>query len=287
MDTSIPRYPEELGPGATSQPLQRALRAALKVPEVTIFFWIIKVLTTAMGESTSDYLVYHIDPYVAVTLGAVGLAIALAIQFFARRYVAWVYWLAVMMVAIFGTMAADVVHIVLKVPYLASTVAFSIALAVIFVVWYATEKTLSIHSIYTPRRELFYWVTVMATFALGTAAGDLTAATFGLGYFASGVLFAALFIVPAVGYSLRQLHPILAFWLAYIMTRPFGASFADWFGKPILGGIGLGDGKVTLVLTVLIIGFVGYLTVTRKDIPRDAMIVGPATASDRDTPRRQ
>jgi len=139
-------------------------------------------------------------------------------------------------------------------------------LATIFVVWYASEKTLSIHSINTPRRELFYWATVMATFALGTAVGDLTAATLGLGYFSSGVLFAILFAIPALAYWLFRLNVILAFWFAYIMTRPFGASFADWFGKPIYGGLGLGDTWVALVLTILIVGFVGYVSVTRVDI---------------------
>jgi uncharacterized membrane-anchored protein len=176
------------------------------------------------------------------------------------------YWLAVVMVAVFGTMAADVTHVVLGIPYRVSTVFFAIALAVIFVVWYGSEKTLSIHSIYTLRRELFYWAAVMATFALGTAAGDLSAATLGLGYFSSGVLFAVLFAVPALAYRLFGLNEIVAFWFAYIMTRPLGASFADWFGKPYLGGLGLSDAKVALVLTILIIGFVGYLTVTRKDM---------------------
>jgi len=240
--------------------------AMRKVPEVTIYFWIIKLLSTAMGESTSDYLVYHINPYVAVAAGCLGLIASLVLQLLVRRYIAWIYWLAVVMVAIFGTMAADVLHVVLHIPYLVSTVFFALALAVIFVVWYGSEKTLSIHSINTPRRELFYWATVMATFALGTAVGDLTAATLGLGYFASGVLFAVLFAIPALAYWLFGLNAIVAFWFAYIMTRPLGASFADWFGKPILGGLGLGDIQVALVLTVLIIGFVGYLTVTRKDI---------------------
>jgi uncharacterized membrane-anchored protein len=170
------------------------------------------------------------------------------------------------MVAVFGTMAADVTHVVLGIPYLVSTVFFAVALAVIFVVWYASEKTLSIHSINTPRREMFYWATVIATFALGTAAGDLTAVTRGLGYFSSGVLFAVLFAVPALAYRLFGLNEVVAFWFAYIITRPLGASFADWLGKPYLGGLGLGDTQVSLVLTILIIGFVGYLTVTRKDM---------------------
>ena len=276
MSKSIPHdHGTDFGASsAATQPLPRVLRAALKVPEVTIYFWIIKVLTTAMGESTSDYLVYHVNKYFAVALGGMGLVVALILQFGVRRYVAWIYWLAVAMVAIFGTMAADVLHIVVGVPYLVSTVFFSIVLAIIFVVWYATERTLSIHSIYTPRRELFYWATVMATFALGTAAGDLTAATLALGYFVSGVLFAALFALPALGYSLVRLNAILAFWFAYIMTRPFGASFADWFGKPILGGLGLGDTKVSLVLTIVIVGFVGYLSVTRKDVASDVTVTG-------------
>jgi uncharacterized membrane-anchored protein len=244
-----------------------------KVPEVTIFFWIIKLLTTGMGETTSDYLVFHINPYIAVALGGIGLAASLLLQLLVRRYIAWIYWLAVVMVAIFGTMAADVVHIVLGVPYLVSSVAFGAALAVIFASWYATERTLSIHSIYTPRRELFYWAAIMATFALGTAVGDLTATTVSLGstaslgYFAAGVLFAVLFALPALGYWLFRLNAIVAFWFAYVLTRPLGASFADWFGKPrSASGLGLGTGLISLVLAALIIGFVGYLTVTHKDV---------------------
>ena len=276
MDKSIqrprPDMPFAAG-GTPAQSLHPALRLARKVPEVTVYFWIIKVLTTAMGESTSDYLVYHMySKYVAVALGAIGLAVAIVLQLLVRRYIAWVYWLAVLMVAIFGTMAADVVHLVLGVPYLYSTAFFLVVLAIIFAAWYATERTLSIHSIYTLRRELFYWATVMATFALGTAAGDLTAATFGLGYLASGVLFAVLFALPGLGYSLARLNAIFAFWFAYIMTRPFGASFADWFGKPILGGLGWGDGPVVLVLAVLIVGFVGYLSISRVDIPADEVV---------------
>lgn len=248
-----------------TQPLHRILQAMRKVPEITVFFWIIKLLTTAMGESTSDYLVYQINPYVAVVLGCLGLVVALTLQLLVRRYIPWVYWLAVIMVAIFGTMAADVAHIVLGIPYQVSTVCFASALAIIFVIWYVSEKTLSIHTIYSGRRELFYWATVMATFALGTAAGDMTASTLHLGYFPSFVLFAVLFALPALAYWLFGLNEIVAFWFAYIVTRPLGASFADWMGKPYLGGLGLGDAKVALVLTILIIGFVGYLTLTHRD----------------------
>ncbi len=242
-----------------------SLRILRKVPQISIIFWVIKLLTTAMGESFSDYLVFHINPYVAVVVGGVGLLVALVLQLRARRYVPWIYWFAVSMVAVFGTMAADVLHVVLGIPYFVSSTFFAVALAAIFIAWYLNERTLSIHSIDTPRRELFYWATVMATFALGTALGDLTAATFGLGYLASGVLFGVLFAIPAVAYRWFGLNEIVAFWFAYIVTRPLGASFADWSGKSSLGGLGIGDAKVSLVLTLLIVAFVAYLTVTRRD----------------------
>ncbi|HEU5369367.1 MAG TPA: hypothetical protein VFU69_12920 [Ktedonobacterales bacterium] len=251
---------------------QIAWQALIKVPEITIYFWIVKLLTTAMGESTSDYLVYQINPYLAVALGCLGLVVALALQLLVRRYIAWVYWLAIVMVAIFGTMAADVMHVVLGIPYLVSTVFFASALAVIFIIWYASERTLSIHTIYPGRRELFYWATIMATFALGTAAGDLTADTFGLGYFTSILLFAVLFALPGLAFWLLGFNEIAAFWLSYIVTRPLGASVADWLGKPYLGGLGLGDARVSLVLTVLIVIFVGYLTITRKDTQGKAQV---------------
>lgn len=246
------------------------LRILKKVPEVTVYFWIIKLLTTAMGEVTSDYLVNHIDPVIAVALGGIGLVVTLILQFSVRRYIPWVYWLTVVMVAIFGTMAADVLHIGLGIPYFASTTFFAVALIIIFAVWYISEKTLSIHSIYTPRREVFYWATVMATFALGTAVGDLTATTVGLGYFSSGVLFAILIAIPALAFWLFGLNEIIAFWLCYILTRPLGASFADWAGKlRYQGGLGLGTGPVSLGLTILIVGFVSYLTIKHKDSKKE------------------
>lgn len=238
-----------------------------KVPAIGLSFWAVKLLSTAQGEVTSDYLVRQINPVLAVGLGGLGLLAALVLQFWVRRYVAWIYWLAVVMVAVFGTMVADVIHVRFGVPYLVSTAFFAVALAVIFVVWQASEQTLSIHTIYTRRRELFYWATVMATFALGTAAGDLTAITLHLGYFSSGVLFAILIALPALAYRFFHLNPILAFWLAYILTRPLGATFADWFGRSRdLSGLGLGTGSVSLALTVAIVFFVGYLTVTRGDV---------------------
>jgi uncharacterized membrane-anchored protein len=240
-----------------------------KVPEVTAYFWIVKALTTGMGESTSDFLVHKLVPEIAVVIGGIGLVIALVLQFRARGYVAWRYWLAVAMVGVFGTMAADAVHVALGVPYIASTLFYGAMLAAVFGSWYASERTLSIHSIYTPRRELFYWAAVLATFALGTAAGDLTAVTLGLGYFASGLLFAAAIAVPAIGYWRFDLNAILAFWSAYVLTRPLGASFADWLAvSHERGGLDLGTGEVSLALAALIALFVAYLSVTKKDAPQ-------------------
>jgi uncharacterized membrane-anchored protein len=252
-----------LRPNKIPQHTKQLLR---KVPEITILFWVVKLLTTAMGESTSDYLVFRINPYIAVALGGVGLVVALAFQFRARRYVTWIYWLAVVMVAVFGTMAADVLHVQFGVPYLVSTTFFASALAVVFIVWNKSEKTLSIHSINNRRREIFYWATVMATFALGTAAGDMTAITLGLGYFSSGLLFTALIAIPALARWLFGAGEVLTFWCAYVLTRPLGASFADWFGKPkSAGGLGLGDGTVSFGLTILIVIFVGYMTFNRDE----------------------
>ena len=239
----------------------------LRVPEITVFFWVIKALSTAMGESTSDYLVHAINPVAAVGLGFVGFLVALAVQFSRRRYIAWTYWFAVVMVGVFGTMAADVLHVGFGVPYIASTVLYAVVLAAVFVTWQKTEHTLSIHSIDTPRREAFYWAAVVATFAMGTALGDLTATTFGLGYFFSMVFFAGVILVPAVGFRWFHWNAIFTFWFAYVVTRPLGASFADWLGKPkSVGGLGWGDGRVSLGLTVIIVCFVAYLGITRRDV---------------------
>ena len=238
----------------------------VKVPEITALFWVIKVLTTGMGETASDYLAHRFPPPVAVGLGAVGLAGALALQFAVRRYIAGVYWLAVVMVSVFGTMAADVLHIGMGIPYVVSTVFFLVVLGVVFALWYRVEGTLSIHSIDTRRRELFYWATVLATFALGTAAGDLTATTFGWGYFASGVVFAVAIAVPAIAHRGRWMGAVAAFWTAYVITRPLGASFADWMGvSTARGGLGWGTGPVTLGWLAAIVVLVGYLAAARTD----------------------
>jgi uncharacterized membrane-anchored protein len=229
-------------------------RTLKKVPEVAVMFWVTKLLTTAMGESTSDYLVKALNPVIAVGIGTLVLLGVLAFQVGKDRYIPWVYWLAVLMVAIVGTMAADVLHKQFGVAYAVSSLFFAVVLAAVFVVWYRTEGTLSIHSITTMRRELFYWAAVMATFALGTAVGDFTAHTLGLGFFSSAVFFAGLILIPAIGYRFFRMNEVLAFWFAYVLTRPLGASIADWLGKPkYLSGLALGDGQVSIAFGVLFV----------------------------------
>jgi uncharacterized membrane-anchored protein len=220
-----------------------------KVPEVTALFWIAKLLTTAMGETTSDFLVHQIDPPVAVAGAAVALAAALLLQFTRKHYIPWVYWLAVLMVAVFGTMVADVIHVQFGVPYLVSSIGFLVALAAVFALWFATQRTVSIHAIDTRPREWFYWTAVVTTFALGTAVGDLVATTFHLGYLAAGVLFGVLFLVPGAAFRWWGWGGTVAFWASYILTRPFGASLSDWVAlPPSRGGLGVGSGVVSLIL---------------------------------------
>lgn len=239
--------------------------SASKVPEVTLLFWVVKILTTGMGETTSDFLVHRFEPEVALSLGFAALLISLALQFSVRCYIPWVYWTAVAMVSVFGTMAADAVHVGLGVPYLASTLFFTVALAVVFLLWHRREKTLSIHSITTGRRESFYWAAVLTTFALGTATGDLTAYTLGLGYLASGIMFAVAIAVPALARWRRLIAAIPAFWFAYILTRPLGASFADWTAVSAdRGGLDWGTGPVSLVLAAAIAALVALLTIARR-----------------------
>jgi uncharacterized membrane-anchored protein len=243
------------------------LQGALRVPEITVYFWVIKAFSTALGESTSDYLVHAMNPEVAVGLGFIAFVVALVLQFSMRRYRAWTYWLAVVMVGVFGTMAADVLHVGFGVPYTESSILYGVVLLAVFVIWQRTERTLSIHSIDTPRREAFYWAAVVATFAMGTAAGDLAAITFHLGYLDSGLLFAAVIAIPALGYWLLRWNPVFSFWFAYVATRPLGASFADWTGKPrSVGGLGWGDATVASALAIAIFFLVAYLAITRRDV---------------------
>ncbi|HZC61948.1 MAG TPA: hypothetical protein VE464_09935 [Streptosporangiaceae bacterium] len=253
-----------------------------KVPyRITAYFWIIKILTTAMGEALADFMAFRYNPVLAGVVGTLVFAVALVLQFRARRYRVWIYWFAVAMVAVWGTLAADGLHIKLGVPYSVSSAFFAVCLVVVFVTWYATERTLSIHSITTPRRELFYWATVLVTFALGTAVGDLTATTLHLGFLTSGLMFTGLICLPALAYWKLGLNPVLAFWIAYVLTRPLGASYADWLGVPHrYGGVGLGRGLVALILSAVIVGFVAYLAVTRKDVqPEETVQASRAQAS--------
>jgi uncharacterized membrane-anchored protein len=257
---------------------------AAKVPEITLLFWVIKVLTTGMGEAASDFL-GNVNLILAGLVGIFGFIFALWLQFRVRRYIAVVYWFAVAMVAVFGTMAADGLHVALGIPYLVTTAFYLLVVAAVFFLWHRSEGTLSIHSIVTRRRETYYWITVFATFALGTAAGDLTATSLKLGFFTSGVLFAVAITIPALAWWRFGLNPVFAFWFAYIITRPLGASFADWFGKPhsIGKGLGDGDGTVTGILTIAIVALVAYVAITRRDIQSTtlgAAPLGPAPLPD-------
>ncbi len=236
-----------------------------KVPEITAIFWILKLLTTGMGEAMSDFLGQHSVP-LAAAIGIFGLAFALWLQLRQPEYRAPIYWFAVMMVAIFGTMAADGIHRGASIPYTVTTPLFALAVAAIFLLWHRNEGTLSIHSITTRRRETYYWAAVLATFALGTAAGDLTALSLHLGFWPSVLLFAAAISIPAVGWSRYRLNPIFAFWFAYVITRPLGASFADGFSKHAGGGLALGDGAVSAIALVVFVALVAYVAITRSDV---------------------
>jgi uncharacterized membrane-anchored protein len=194
----------------------------LRVPEITAAFWILKLLTTAMGEAASDYLLSALH-YLGLGIGVAGFIATLWFQFRTRRYQPVAYWAAVSMVAVAGTMAADVIHGQLGVPLTMSTLVCAAALAVTFVVWHRTEGTVSIHAVDSRRREVFYWLTVSFTFALGTAAGDLTADRLGLGFLGSIVLFAVIMVVPALGYWRFRLNAVVAIWVAYFVTPPLGA----------------------------------------------------------------
>jgi len=238
---------------------------AAKVPEITALFWVIKVLTTGMGEASSDYL-GNLNLALAGVVGVGGIVLALRWQLRASSYNAWRYWFAVMMVAVFGTMAADVLHVA-GIPYVATTILYAVAVTVVLFLWYRSEGTLSIHSVTTRRRETYYWLTVLATFALGTAAGDLTATSMNLGFFSSGWIFVAVIAIPLVGWRFG-LNPIVAFWFAYVVTRPLGASFADWFGKArsVDGGLGYGDGTVAGIALVAIAALVGFVAYTGRGV---------------------
>jgi uncharacterized membrane-anchored protein len=239
---------------------------AAKVPEVILLFWVAKILTTAGGEATSDYLASRGN----IVGGGIELILffgALAIQFRTRRYRAAAYWFLAYAIAIFGTGVSDFLHLDVGIPYVGTTLLWAIILAAVFLVWYRNEGTLSIHSITTQRRECYYWATVFATFALGTALGDFTATSLGLGYLASGIFFGVVILIPALAWWKFGLNQIAAFWFAYVVTRPLGASFADYLSKPHrISGIGLGNGPTAAFITVVVFVLVAYLAIARPDI---------------------
>jgi uncharacterized membrane-anchored protein len=242
------------------------IRPALtKVPEIAAIFWVLKLLTTGMGEAMSDALGQQSVP-IAAAVGIFGMWLALRLQIRQTEYRAPYYWFAVMMVAVFGTMAADGIHDGAGIGYQVTTPVFALVTAAIFYWWYRSEGTLSIHSITTRRRERFYWAAVLATFALGTAAGDLTALALNLGFWTSVLIFAAIISVPALGWWRFSWNPILSFWLAYIVTRPLGASFADGFSKPTNGGLNVGDPLVSLIAFIVFAGLVAYVHRTKCDV---------------------
>ena len=244
--------------------------AAAKVPEIIFLFWVIKILTTCGGEAVSDYLALG-DRMIGGAVEAGLFAMALAWQFSTRRYVAAAYWSLAYSIAIFGTGVSDALHLFAGIPYAGTTLLWSVVLALIFWLWYRSEGTLSIHSIVTRRRECYYWAVVFATFALGTALGDFTASVLGLGYLASGIMFFLIILIPAVAWWRFGLNAVVAFWFAYVVTRPLGASFADYIGRPVsLSGLGFGSGRIAVIVTVTVACLVGYLAVTRRDIQRPA-----------------
>ena len=276
-----PRHPPVAGARRGRVTAWLTTRGALRVPEITVAFWVIKGLSTAMGEATSDYMVHVMAPEFAVVLGFVAFVATLALQFSMGRYVAWTYWLSVVVVGTFGTMAADALHVGTGVPYTASTLFYLVVLVAVFGLWWRTERTLSIHTIDTPRREAFYWAAVVATFAMGTALGDLSATTGHLGYFPSALLFAALMVVPALGFALLRWNAVATFWVAYVLTRPLGASIADGLGKPRpISGLGWGDGPVALVFGVLIVVLVAVLAVTKLDVQAPSAAGPDATSPE-------
>ena len=254
-----------------------------KVPEVTIYFWVIKVLCTTVGESAADFLNVNLNFGLTGTSIVTGvlLVIALSFQFRAIRYTPSWYWLVVALVSVFGTLVTDNLTDNFGVPLEASTLVFSVLLALTFTVWYRAEKTLSIHSVHTRRREAFYWLAILFTFALGTATGDLMAEVLGLGYVVTGVIVASLITIAAVAWRLG-LNPVLSFWFVYVLTRPLGASIGDYLSQPARqGGLGLGATVTSLIFAVGIVGIVCYLSATRADVISSDSVVDGGRAAER------
>ncbi|MEO6299519.1 MAG: hypothetical protein ABIV25_13465 [Paracoccaceae bacterium] len=236
-----------------------------RVPKVTVDFWLIKLMAVTMGETAADYLGVNLGLGLTATsliMSAV-LIVALVFQFAQKRYVPWAYWLSVVLISIVGTLVTDNLVDNFGVPLQVTTIIFTIALAATFALWYRAEGTLSIHSILTTRRETWYWLAILFTFALGTASGDLVAEKFALGYLSTGVLFGLIIASLTIGYFFLKLDPILGFWLVYIFTRPLGASFGDLLSqKHEYGGFGLGTIITSVLFLSAIIVIVGYMTFT-------------------------
>jgi uncharacterized membrane-anchored protein len=255
---------------------------AAKVPEVILVFWVVKILTTAGGEATSDYL----KTYGNLKGGGAEvlvIVVGLLLQFGTRRYRAFAYWFLAYAIAITGTGVADFLHLDVHIPYAGTTLLWAVILAAIFWAWQRSEGTLSIHSITTQRREAFYWATVFATFALGTALGDFTAVSLNLGYLSSGILFGVVILIPALARWQLGLGSIAAFWMSYVVTRPLGASFADYISKPhSLSGINFGDGPTSIVFAIAVFVLVSYLAIARPDIQRP--LGAPATRAPSSRP---
>ncbi|TMM00892.1 MAG: hypothetical protein E6G10_14710 [Actinobacteria bacterium] len=250
-----------------------------KVPEVTLYFWIIKIMCTTVGETAADYLNVNLGFGLSNTTYVAGaLLVALLVwQFRLRRYVPGVYWLVVVVISVFGTLITDNMTDRYNVPLTTSTIVFAIVLAAVFATWFAVERTLSIHTIFTTRREAFYWLAILFTFALGTAAGDLSAEKFSLGYGPSILIFGGMIAAVTVAHLVFKLNAVLAFWLAYILTRPLGASIGDWMSQHSskYGGLGLGTTGTSYIFLGCILALVVFLSITRRDVTevRDA----PAT----------
>lgn len=242
---------------------------ASKVPAIGAGFRALKLLATAMGEATSDYFVHRFSPPTVVVTAELVVLVSLAWQLTRRGYQTIFYWFCVVMVSVFGTMCADVAHVGFGIAYVVSASAFALVLATIFATWHRVEGTLSIHSVTTLRRELFYWATVTTTFALGTAAGGMTATTLHLGYFASGVMFTFVFVLPGLAYRVAGLNGVAAFWISYVLTRPLGASYADGLGVThARGGLNWGPGNVALMFSLAFV--IGVLALRRTERTRSA-----------------
>jgi uncharacterized membrane-anchored protein len=249
---------------------------AVKVPEVIFLFWVVKILTTAGGEVTSDWLKRYGNFGGGGTEVAL-FVIALVLQFSTRRYRAFAYWSLAYAIAIAGTGLSDFLHLDVHIPYIGTTLLWAVILAAIFWVWYRTEGTLSIHSITTQRREAFYWAVVFATFALGTALGDFTATSLNMGYLPSGLFFLGVILLPALAWWRLNLNSVAAFWMAYVVTRPLGASFSDWISKPSnITGIDFGNGRTAIVFLVAVLAIVAYLATAKPDIQTAAVEPQPA-----------